>query len=160
MSHSSTKAEYRSIASTTAEIILITFLLHDIGISFAQPPQLFCDNLSALYMSINPIFQARSKHIELDYHFVQEKVAVGHLITRRIPSSSQLADIFTNPLPKATFQVLRMLRMQLKKNPTKKIKRKIFRRMKLQRKHPSHHKSYRRMISVEYFPLIQTRSQL
>ena len=58
-------------------------------------------------MSVNPLFHSRSKHIELDYHFLREKVAVGHLMAQRIPSSSQLADIFTKPLPNVTFQVFR-----------------------------------------------------
>ena len=58
-------------------------------------------------MSVNPMFHARSKHIELDYHFVREKVAMGHLVTRYIPSLSQPADIFTKPLAKDAFQVFR-----------------------------------------------------
>ena len=81
MFHSSTEAEYRSMASTITEIIGLTFLLQDISVPLAQPPQSFCDNISALYMSINPLFHSRSKHIELNYHFVREKVAMGHLIT-------------------------------------------------------------------------------
>ncbi|RVW93780.1 Retrovirus-related Pol polyprotein from transposon RE2 [Vitis vinifera] len=81
MFHSSTEAEYRSMASTITEITGLTFLLQDIGVPLAQPPHSFCDNISALYISVNPLFHSRSKHIELDYHFVREKVAVGHLIT-------------------------------------------------------------------------------
>lgn len=88
------------MANTTAELTWITFLMRDIGIPIHQPPELFCDNLSALHMSINPVFHARTKHIELDYHFVREKVALGSLITRYVPSSKQLADIFTKPLSK------------------------------------------------------------
>ena len=53
---------------------------------------------SALYMTINPVFYARSKHIEIDYHFVSEKVIVGALITQYIPFTHQAADIFTKPL--------------------------------------------------------------
>lgn len=95
------------MASTTAELTWLTFLLRDIGISLSQPPQLFCDNMSALYMSVNPMFHAWSKHIELDYHFVREKVAMGHLLTRHVPTSSQPADIFTKPLSKDPFQRFR-----------------------------------------------------
>lgn len=58
-------------------------------------------------MTVNPVFHGRSKHIELDYHYVREKVALGTLITRFIPSKHQLADIFTKPLPKAQYSLLR-----------------------------------------------------
>lgn len=54
-------------------------------------------------MSVNPMFHTRSKHIELDYHFVREKMAMGTLINQYISSSSQPTDLFTKPLPKDTF---------------------------------------------------------
>uniref|UniRef100_A0A2N9FMY8 Reverse transcriptase Ty1/copia-type domain-containing protein n=1 Tax=Fagus sylvatica TaxID=28930 RepID=A0A2N9FMY8_FAGSY len=56
VSHSSTEAEYRAMASTAAELTWLSFILRDIGIYQAQPPTLFCDNLSALHMSVNPFF--------------------------------------------------------------------------------------------------------
>ncbi|GKV09714.1 hypothetical protein SLEP1_g21171 [Rubroshorea leprosula] len=77
VARSTAEAEYRALASATAEIVWITYILRDIGISLPSPPQLFSDNISALHMSINPVFHARTKHIELDYHFVREKVAIG-----------------------------------------------------------------------------------
>ncbi|XP_059636032.1 uncharacterized mitochondrial protein AtMg00810-like [Cornus florida] len=103
VARSSSEAEYQSMASTTAEITWLTFLLQDIGISLFKPPQLFCDNVSGLHMSVNPMFHARSKHIKCDYHFVSEKVAMGNLITRYISSASQPANIFTKPLPNDSF---------------------------------------------------------
>ena len=107
VARSSSEAEYHSMVATTAEITWLTFLLRDIGIALSKPPQLFCDNISALHMSVNPMFHARSKHIELDYHFVREKVAMGTLTTRHISSSSQPADVFTKPLAKDAFQKFR-----------------------------------------------------
>jgi hypothetical protein len=89
------------MANTAAEITWLTFLLKDLHIPLTTPPVLYCDNLSALHMTINPVFHARSKHIELDYHFVRERVAIGHLITRHINSSNQITDIFTKPISKA-----------------------------------------------------------
>ena len=95
------------MASTTAELVWITYIFRDIGIPLHNAPQLFCDNKSALYMTFNPVFHARTKHIEIDYHFVREKVAVGALTTRDIPSPHQIADIFTKPLAKQPFHFFR-----------------------------------------------------
>lgn len=107
MSRSSAEAEYRALATSAAEITWISFLLRDLQVQLPQAPQLFSDNISALYMTINPVFHSRSKHIAIDYHFVREKVALGSLITRFVRSIQQLADILTKPLSKRNFKHLR-----------------------------------------------------
>ncbi|GLT44418.1 hypothetical protein SLA2020_183200 [Shorea laevis] len=94
------------MASTTAELTWLAKLLVDIGLQLSNPPILHCDNLSALYMTVNPIFHAITKRIEIDYHFVQEKVAMGNLITHFVKSKSQLAHLFTKPLPRNCFKQL------------------------------------------------------
>lgn len=63
------------------ELTWLTYLFRDIKIFFCQPPQLFCDNLSVLHLTINSVFHAQTKHIELDYYFVRKKISVGGLIT-------------------------------------------------------------------------------
>jgi len=63
----------------------------------------FCDNISSVYMSKNPVHHRRTKHIELDIHFVREKVAIGELRVTHVPSARQLADVFTKGLPSAPF---------------------------------------------------------
>lgn len=70
VTRSSTEAEYHALASTAAEITWISFILRDNRLYLSQPPTLFCDNISAVYMTINPMFHARTKHIEIDCHFV------------------------------------------------------------------------------------------
>uniref|UniRef100_A0A2N9HKR1 Reverse transcriptase Ty1/copia-type domain-containing protein n=1 Tax=Fagus sylvatica TaxID=28930 RepID=A0A2N9HKR1_FAGSY len=107
VSRSSAEAEYRSMSTTTAELTWLLYLLRDIGIHLPNPPVLFCDNTSALHMTVNPVFHARTKHIELDVHFVREKVAAGALVTRFVPTHLQIADIFTKALSKDSFQRLR-----------------------------------------------------
>ncbi|KAJ8768265.1 hypothetical protein K2173_021205 [Erythroxylum novogranatense] len=107
VARSSAEAEYKSMSSTTVELTWLTYLLRDIGIVLAKPPILHCDNLSALHMTVNPVFHGRTKHIELDYHFVREKVAMGNLVTHFVSSQAQLADIFTKPLPRSIFMDLR-----------------------------------------------------
>ena len=67
----------------------------------------YCDNVSAVYLSANPVQHRRTKHIELDIHFVREKVALGDVRVLHVPSSSQFADIFTKGLPTALFQEFR-----------------------------------------------------
>ena len=81
-------------------------MLWDIGLTLAKPPTLHCDNLSSLYLTVNPVFHGHSKHIAVDYHYVREKVALGALVTQFVSSSNQLADIFTKPLSREAFTTL------------------------------------------------------
>uniref|UniRef100_A0A2N9HZL1 Integrase catalytic domain-containing protein n=1 Tax=Fagus sylvatica TaxID=28930 RepID=A0A2N9HZL1_FAGSY len=74
VSRSSAEAEYRAMASATAELTWLTYLMRDLGISPSTTPTLFCDNTSALHMTVNPVFHARTKHSELDFHFVEKKL--------------------------------------------------------------------------------------
>jgi histone deacetylase 1/2 len=85
-------------------------VLKELGVPQPTPPILWCDNLGATYLSANPVFHARTKHIEVDFHFVCEKVALGALDVRFIASGDQLADVFTKP---ATHQLLRRFRSNL-----------------------------------------------
>jgi hypothetical protein len=62
---------------------------------------LWCDNLGATYLSVNPVFHARTKHIEIDYHFVRERVARKQLNVQFISTNDQLADGFTKTLSKS-----------------------------------------------------------
>ncbi|KAK9211490.1 hypothetical protein WN943_000867 [Citrus x changshan-huyou] len=106
VARSSTEAEYRAMASAAVELKGITYLLSDIGFQLPQPPTLFSDNMSALLLTINPVLHARTKYIEIDYHFVREKVAQGKLITQFVSSKDQLAYIFTKPLSSTAFHNL------------------------------------------------------
>jgi hypothetical protein len=60
--------------------------------------------MGATYLSANPVFHARAKHIEIDFHFVRERVMKKQLEIRFIPSKDQMADSFTKPLPAGSFE--------------------------------------------------------
>ena len=79
-------------------------LLKELGVKLTQPPSLWCDNLGATYLSANPVFHARAKHIEIDFHFVRERVLRKELEIRFVPSKDQVADGFTKPLPVRSFE--------------------------------------------------------
>jgi hypothetical protein len=67
----------------------------------------YCDNVSAMYMAANPVQHQRTKHIEIDLHFVRDRVALGEAKVLHVPTSSQFADIFTKGLPTRVFQEFR-----------------------------------------------------
>ncbi|KAJ4779344.1 polyprotein [Rhynchospora pubera] len=107
VSRSSTEAEYRSLAMTTSELLWISYLLAELKYSVCQQPTLWCDNLGATFLASNPVFHARTKHIELDFHFVREKIQNKQLSVKFICSADQIGDIFTKGLAKARYHLLR-----------------------------------------------------
>ena len=93
--------------NTTAKLTWMSFILKDLHIPLASTPTLYCDNTSALHMTINLVFHACSKHIELDYHFVRERVALGLLVTQHISTEKQVVDLFTKPMSKVALSNFR-----------------------------------------------------
>jgi hypothetical protein len=80
-------------------LIWVEAVLQELGVSLKEKPCLWCDNLGATYLSANPIFHARTKHIEIDYHFIRERVANKQLSIKFISNKDQVADGFTKSLP-------------------------------------------------------------
>jgi hypothetical protein len=99
VSRSSTEAEYKVVANTIAEMMWIQILLQELGIKTPQAAKLWCDNIGAKYLSTNPVFHARTKHIEVHYHFVTERVSRKLLEIYFVPSIDHIADGFTKALP-------------------------------------------------------------
>ena len=107
VSRSSTEAEYRSLAITTAELYWLRMLFQEIQIPLKVAPVLWCDNVNALALASNPVFHARTKHIEVDYHFVRKKVVNRDIIVKFISTLDQVADIFTKGLSSSRFVYLK-----------------------------------------------------
>ena len=106
VARSSTEAEYRAVANATSEIRWVCSLLTELGITLSLPPVVYCDNVGATYLSANPVFDSRMKHIALDFHFVRESVQAGALRVTHVSTKDQLADALTKPLPRQPFTTL------------------------------------------------------
>ena len=107
VARSSTEAEYKALADGTAEILWIRSLLTELRILSSTVTTLWCDNLGATFLSANPVFHARTKHVEVDYHFVRDRVTKQEIKVRFISSKNQLADVLTKPLPPVSFAYFR-----------------------------------------------------
>ncbi|GJR40319.1 ribonuclease H-like domain-containing protein [Tanacetum coccineum] len=103
LSRSSAEAEYRGVANVVAETAWIRNLLCELYTPLFTATLVYCDNVSAVYMSANPVQHQRTKHIEIDIHFVRDFVASGQVRVLHVPSRFQYADIFTKCLPTALF---------------------------------------------------------
>jgi hypothetical protein len=103
VSRSSTEAKYKAMANATTKIIWVEALLRELKVSLHATPCLWCDNLGATYLSANPVFHAHTKHTEIEFHFVRERVASKLLEVKFISSIDQLADGFTKALPIKNF---------------------------------------------------------
>ena len=84
-----------------------SLIIGTVHVSTSSPPTIWCDNLGATYLAANPVFHARTKHVEFDLHFVREKVSNRQLLVRKTTSSQQIADIFTKSLAASRFHFLR-----------------------------------------------------
>ncbi|KAJ1703741.1 hypothetical protein LUZ63_003520 [Rhynchospora breviuscula] len=106
VSRSSAEAEYRSMATTACELTWLKTLLQSLGVSHTQPMKLMCDSQAALHIAANPVFHERTKHIEIDCHFVRDQIQAGCIVASHIRTNEQLADIFTKALGKRQFHYL------------------------------------------------------
>nr|GEW00409.1 ribonuclease H-like domain-containing protein [Tanacetum cinerariifolium] len=103
ISHSSSEAKYRGVANVVAETTWIRNLLRELHSPLATDTLVYCDNVSVVYMSANPVQRQRTKHIEIDIHFVHDMITGGDVCVLHVPSRFQYADIFTQGLPSALF---------------------------------------------------------
>ena len=106
VARSSTEAEYRSVAATSAELRWVSSFLSELGISLTTSPVVYCDNVGATQLSSDPIFHSCMKQVAIDYHFIRDQVQTGLLRVAHVSSADQLADLLTEPLPTSQFLLL------------------------------------------------------
>jgi hypothetical protein len=104
MAHSSAEVEYRVITSTASELIWIKQLLKDLKINHQAPMKIFCDNQATRHIASNLVYHKRMKYIEIDCHFIREKIQIKEIETPYVKSKDQLADVFTKGLNARKFQ--------------------------------------------------------
>jgi hypothetical protein len=95
---SSTEAEYRSVAITTCEVVWLQKLFSDLGQLADALVVIYCDNISSILLANNPVYHARTKHIEVHYHFIREKVLTKEIDLIHVSTEDQIVDIFTKAL--------------------------------------------------------------
>jgi hypothetical protein len=103
VSRSSTEAEYRVVANSVSEATWLRQLLLELHQPLQCATVVYCDNMSVVYLSTNSVQHQRTKHIEIDLHFVRERVPAGVVRVLHVPTTSQFADIFTKGLTSSVF---------------------------------------------------------
>ena len=93
----------RTVAKAIVECCWLRQLLGELRVPLPKATVVFCDNISSVYMAANPVNHRRTKHIELDIHFVREKVALGEFRVLHFPTTQQFTDVLTKGLPSPAF---------------------------------------------------------
>jgi ATP sulfurylase len=107
LSRSSVEAEYRGVANAVVETAWLRNLHRELHTPLFSATIVYCDNVSAIYLTANPVQHQRTKHIEIDIHFVRDMVARGQVRVLHVPSRYQYADIFTKGLLSVLFEEFR-----------------------------------------------------
>ena len=103
VARSSAEAEYRGMALGVCELLWLRNILRDLGIKPQETMKLYCDNTSAIAIAHNPIQHDRTKHVEVDRHFIKEKLDAGIITFPFVKSEDQLANVLTKALASNAF---------------------------------------------------------
>ena len=106
VARSSAEAEFRAVAQGICEVIWIRRILQELKVSEVLPMKLYCDNKAAISIAHNPVLHDRTKHVEVDKHFIKEKIEGGVVCMTYVPTRDQVADLLTKSLPKKQFDLL------------------------------------------------------
>lgn len=100
---SSTEAEYIALCSASTQALWLINLLDELDETYESPVSILCDNTSAVHVAENPSHHGRMKHIDIKFHFIRDKIRDKLIKVDRVPSSENLADLLTKPLPRPAF---------------------------------------------------------
>jgi hypothetical protein len=103
VARSTAEAEYRAMSLGVSEGVWLQRVLLELGLSEKDPIMLYCDNKAAISIANNPVQHDRTKHVEIDRHFIKEKIDSGIMCLPFVRTTEQLADIFTKGLHVAEF---------------------------------------------------------
>jgi hypothetical protein len=103
ISRLSVEAEYRTVANGVAEACWLRQLLQELHAPLSKSTLVYRDNVSVVYLSTNPVQHQHTKHVEINLHFVWERIAIIDVRVLHVPMTSQFADIFTKGLPTSVF---------------------------------------------------------
>ncbi|MCO5550669.1 hypothetical protein L7F22_004158 [Adiantum nelumboides] len=101
------EAEYRAVFTATVECVWLRRLMADSGVGQDTANTIYTDSQSALVVARNPIFHARTKHIEVHYHYVKERLSIGEINLAYVPTQDNLADLFTKALSREKIEAFR-----------------------------------------------------
>ncbi|KAL0405346.1 UNVERIFIED_CONTAM: Retrovirus-related Pol polyprotein from transposon TNT 1-94 [Sesamum latifolium] len=107
VSLSTTEAEYQAAAMAAQEITWLVQLLKELHQPVEYGVPLYCDNLSAIRLAENPVFHARTKHVEVHYHFIREKVLQEEIKLKHVGIERKVIDLFTKGLDGNKFEIFR-----------------------------------------------------
>ncbi|CAN1150187.1 Copia protein [Linum perenne] len=107
VARSSAEAEYRALALGITEVTWIGRLLQELKVTVPKPIRIYCDNKAAVAIAHNPVLHDRTKHVEIDKYYIKENLDSGMICIPYIPTTDQVADIFTKGLFKGQFNYLK-----------------------------------------------------
>ena len=107
VSLSTAEEEYIAATACCTQILWMKQTLQDIHVTCNEPIPIPSDNMSAIRISKNPVMHSKTKHIPIKFHFLREQVTEKNIKLEYVGTKEQVADVFTKPLPRETFEYLR-----------------------------------------------------